>query len=107
MHKKLNIDSLRNSILKERITWRKHVLVRLLQRRIKHVQVLEIVLKGECIKEYYDDKPFVSGLFLGFIEEKPIHVVASYDELNDETFIITAYEPSLNIFEDNYRTRRL
>jgi hypothetical protein len=37
---------------------------------------------------------------------KPLHVVASYDEVNKEAFIITAYEPSLDVFEPDYRTRK-
>ena len=58
------------------------------------------------IKEYSEDYPFPSSLFLGWVENKPIHVLASYDELNDFVHIITAYEPSLDIFESDYKTRK-
>jgi hypothetical protein len=33
-------------------------------------------------------------------------VVAACDEAREKVFIITAYKPSLEIFEADYRTRR-
>jgi len=36
---------------------------------------------------------------LGYIGGKPLHVVASCDETNRQAFVITAYEPSLDVFE--------
>jgi hypothetical protein len=37
---------------------------------------------------------------------RPFHVVAACDEAREQVFIITAYEPSLEIFEADYRTKR-
>jgi hypothetical protein len=37
---------------------------------------------------------------------KPYHVVAAYDDGNEKVYVITAYEPSLEAFEPDYRTRR-
>jgi len=45
-------------------------------------------------------------LFLGYVGGKPFHVVAACDEAREQVFIITAYEPSLEVFEANYRTKR-
>jgi hypothetical protein len=50
--------------------------------------------------------PFPSALFLGYVSGKPFHVVAACDETNRKAFVITAYEPSLEIFEADYRTKR-
>ena len=105
--RKFDVEILRKAIQSKNITWRKHVLERILQRQIMQKHVLDVILKGECIKEYDDDKPYPSGLFLGFIKEEPIHVVASVDELNNEAFIITAYKPSLDVFNTDYRSRRI
>ena len=104
--KKLNIDALKTAVKEGRVIWRKHVLERLIQRGIKQAQILDVVIHGECISEYLDDKPFQSGLFLGFSEGKPIHVVASVNEAGNNAYIITAYTPTLDIFKDDYRTRR-
>jgi|SRR5581483_11063428 len=59
-----------------------------------------------AIRDYSEDRPLPSALFLGYIDGKPLHVVAALDEKNKEVFVITAYEPSLDVFESDYRTRR-
>jgi len=40
------------------------------------------------------------------VSGKPFHVVAACDEVNGTAFIITAYEPSLEVFESDYRTKK-
>jgi hypothetical protein len=105
--KKIDINVLRMAVRAGGITWRKHVLERMLHRGLKRSQIIEVIINGECIKEYYDDKPFPSGLFLGFLEGKPIHVVASVNETEEEAFIITAYTPTLDIFKNDFKTRRI
>ena len=68
--------------------------------------VREVLLQGELIREYADDKPFASALFLGYAPGVPLHVVAACDEANRQAFVITVYEPSLDISEADYRTKR-
>jgi len=65
-----------------------------------------VLLNGERIRDYTEDRPFPSALFLGYISGKPLHVVAACDEIENEAFVITAYEPSLDVFESDYRTRK-
>ena len=45
-------------------------------------------------------------VIFGFAANRPIHVVAAYDTESDITHIITAYEPSLNLFMDDLKTRK-
>jgi hypothetical protein len=40
------------------------------------------------------------------IENKPFHAVVSLDAHNQKTYIITAYEPTLDKFEPDFKTRR-
>jgi hypothetical protein len=61
---------------------------------------------GECIEDYPDDYPFPSGLFFGWHGDKPLHVVAALEEPIPRVYIITAYEPDLEHFENDFRTRR-
>lgn len=96
----------REAIEAGRIQWRKHVLQKLAERGIPQQAVREALLRGEPIREYADDKPFPSALFLGYVSGKPLHVVSALDETNRQAFVITAYEPSLEIFEADYRTKR-
>ncbi len=102
----LDIAGLQKALREGCIEWRKHVLQRLAERGIRQHQVIEVVLTGECIRPYPEDAPFPSGLFLGWIEGRPLHVVTAYDPAGRRAFIITAYEPSPDYFEPDFKTRK-
>ena len=104
--KPFDLTIFREAIALGRIAWRKHVLQKLAERGIPQQAVREVLLQGERIRDYTDDKPFPSALFLGYVSSKPLHVVAACDEANRQAFIITAYEPSLETFEADHRTKR-
>jgi hypothetical protein len=104
--KPFDLAVFREAIAAGRIEWRKHVLQKLAERSIPQQAVRDVLLQGARIREYADDKPFPSALFLGYLAGKPLHVVAACDETSRKAFVITAYEPSLEIFEADYRTKR-
>ena len=104
--KPLDLAILREAVGQGRIQWRRHVLEKLAERGIQQQAVREVLLKGEKIRDYTQDRPFPSALFLGYIGGKPHHVVAACDEISREAFVITAYEPSLDVFEPDYRTKK-
>ena len=104
--KHLDLESLRQAVREGRVEWRKHVLQKLAERGLAQADVLAVLLAGEKVRDYADDKPFPSALFLGYVGGRPFHVVAACDEAREQVFIITAYEPSLEIFEADYRTKR-
>jgi hypothetical protein len=104
--KPLDLAILREAVADGRIQWRRHVLQKLAERGIQQQAVREVLLKGEHIRDYKEDRPFPSALFLGYTGGKPLHVVASCDEINRQAFVITAYEPSLDVFESDYRTKK-
>ena len=82
------------------------MLQRLAERNVSQDSVRQILASGEVIHEYVGDKPFPSALFLGYFGNKPLHVVAAYDEAEGRVFVITVYEPSLDLYEEDYRTRK-
>ena len=102
----LDVDGLKSSLGKGHIQWQRHALERIFQRGIARKAVFEVLQKGEVIEEYPDDKPWPSALFLGWIDNQPLHVVAAYSKELKKTAIITVYEPSLDYFENDFRTRR-
>lgn len=104
--KALDLTIFREAMAAGSIEWRKHVLQKLAERGIPQESVREVLLRGDRIRDYEDDKPFPSALFLGYVSGAPLHIVAACDETNGQVFIITAYEPSLEIFESDYRTKR-
>ena len=104
--KPLDLAILREAVGQGRIQWRRHVLEKLAERGIQQQAVRDVLLKGEKIRDYTQDRPFPSALFLGYIGGKPLHVVAACDEISKQAFVITAYEPSLEVFESDYRTKK-
>ena len=104
--KPLDLEKLRAVIREGNVEWRKHVLERMVERNISRTAVFNVLLTGERIRDYEDDKPFASALFLGYDGSHPIHVVAALDEATQRAFVITVYEPSLDVFESDYKTRR-
>ncbi len=87
------------------IEWRRHALERMLERDISRMEVKMTLRDGVIIENYETDVPFESALFF-YIDSKPIHVVASLDEVSKTIFIITAYVPSTTHFYEDLKTRR-
>lgn len=65
--KSLNLDILREAVAEGRIQWRKHVLQKLAERGIQQEAVREVLLNGERVRDYTEDRPLsqriVSGLY--------------------------------------------
>ncbi|NUM37483.1 MAG: DUF4258 domain-containing protein [Candidatus Brocadiae bacterium] len=99
-------EKLKSAIEQGLVQWQKHALERMLMRNISRELVKQIILSGEVIKDYIDDKPFPSALILGWKGNRPIHVVIALDETMLTLFVITVYEPDLEHFESDYKTRR-
>lgn len=96
-----------NAISRGRYSWQQHALIRIAERNILQRSVLDIIAACDIIKEYPDDKPFPSALFTGEDDEgQSLHVVASIEIEQDWVYIITAYNPGLLHFEEDYRKRR-
>jgi hypothetical protein len=86
-------DILQDSIKKGRVEWQRHALEKMMERDISREEVNEVLLNGEIIMNYPDDKPY--------------HVVVSQDSMTGWRFIITAYKPDAEHFESDYKTRRM
>ncbi len=94
------------TIINKRYTWQDHAMIRMIERNVFRDEVIEVLLGGECIEVYDDDTPFPSGLFFKTVENRPLHVVASYDETKAWIYIITIYEPDTINFSTDFRQRR-
>lgn len=78
----------------------------MLQRNISRETVISVLKVCEVIQTYEEDKPYPSVLMLGFQAKRPIHVVATFNEMDLTVYVITAYEPDRNLFEDDFKTRK-
>jgi hypothetical protein len=96
----------KTAIERENIEWQRHSVERILERNISTRCVKEVLLTGEILESYADDKPFPSYLILGWCEGYPLHVVAAIDTNKELCFIITAYRPDIEHFKSDFKTRR-
>ncbi len=71
---------------------------------LKYLQ--SVILKGRAIEVYSGDRPYPS-ILIAWIDDKPLHVVVSYDDVEDMCYIITAYVPNEKYFEKDLITRRI
>jgi len=68
-------------------------------------EVRKVVLEGEIIEDYPEDKRGHSCLILGYSESgRPIHVVCATKA--DYLGIITAYVPALNKWTADFKVRK-
>jgi hypothetical protein len=93
-----------NRVKDKKISISTHAMTRMHERGIFIDEVLNAIIYGEIIEEYTDDYPYPSCLILGYVNKKVIHIVCSD---SDPVYIVTAYEPNLNKWYDDYKTRRL
>lgn len=89
-----------------RLVFRTHALARMFERRIGVDDVRNVLETGEVIREYPDDTPYPSRLVLGRIGPRALHVVAADNPGEDETIVITVYEPDLTLWEDGFKRKR-
>ena len=101
----MDITKLRELCISHNIEWTVHVAKRLLQRGLSSEDIEKVILSGEIIENYTDDYPFPSCLVLGIMRNnRALHVVCAIGD--DKLWVITAYEPGLNEWEDGFKIRR-
>lgn len=64
MYHSIEINEFRKALSNGNIIWRKHLLQKLAERGIQQNDIITILINGECIQDYPDDKPYPSALFL-------------------------------------------
>jgi len=90
----------------KRLVFRAHALQRMFERCIVVEEVRRVLETGETIESYPDDAPYPSRLVLGWVGDRPLHVVVADPPGEDAIIVITVYEPDPGRWEDNFRRRR-
>jgi hypothetical protein len=94
-------DKVRNSKYKISFTHTE----KLRQRKIEIRELEEAIFTGEIIEKYPTDPRGLSCLILGYTKRnRPLHIVCGIIE--GELLVITAYEPSLEEWKPDWKTRR-
>jgi len=90
----------------DHLIFRVHALQRMFQRRISEIDVRDVLENGQVIEAYPDDLPYPSRLMLGFVNGRPLHVLASDDPDMAATVIVTVYEPDPARWDAAFKHRR-
>ena len=88
-----------------KIKWSTHAAVRIQERGIARLDVLNCLENGQVIEDYPEDFPHPSCLVFGYtLNNRVLHVVAGCD--GEYVYIVTAYFPDLKIFKADLKTRK-
>ena len=88
-----------------KVSYKLHAVEQMFKRSITQTEVEAVIEQGKTIANYPDDKPYPSMLRLAFVDERPIHIVVAQDETG-ECFVVTAYEPSIFLWEPDFKTKK-
>lgn len=101
----IEIETLKQMNIPKKIALPKHAKQRLDEREIKIADIVNCIKTGEIIKQYEDDKPLPSCLILGIsTKNRYIHIVVSHDD--NFIYLITAYYPTSEHWQNDFKTRK-
>lgn len=107
-HGELNPDIIRDLAARERVSFKKHTLLRMHQRKISVDEIKAALCECEVVESYPKDRPLPSALLLGFTKaRRPIHAVLAINEEDEMLWVITVYEPTLVEWRDGFKERRV
>lgn len=81
-----------------------HAYDRIKERNISFYQIEQTIEADDIIEFYQDDYPIPNVLVLGYVNDRPIHIVCA--PTDDALIIITAYYPDRKLWKDNWKERR-
>ena len=100
------IEEIQDKVRKELFELSAHTLTRSTQRYILLDEISEAILLGQVIEDYPNDRYGPSCLILGYTQnQRPLHIQCSYQS-RTVLKIITVYEPTLDKWETNLKTRK-
>jgi len=77
------------------------------ERKITAEDVQAVVIEGEVVQDYSEDKPYPSRLMLGWRGTRPIHVVVAEDSEDGILIVVTAYEPDPIQWDSGFKRKVL
>lgn len=90
----------------EQIVFSGHAIRQMFHREITKNDVIEVISNGQVVIDYPDDKPYPSCLMLGFVNDKPIHIIFAFEQEKKTGIVITAYIPDSRLWTEDFRSRR-
>jgi hypothetical protein len=105
----INIQKIQSCFIREKVLYTKHSLTEMEAEELGLISDEEIhkaILSGKIIEEYLNDRPYPSILIYGRTNnDRPIHIVAAYNEDEDTAIIITVYQPDPDLWINSERRK--
>jgi hypothetical protein len=76
----------------------------MVERGIREEDVAQVISTGKTIEDYPSDLPYPSRLVLGWVANRPLHVVAATAE--HEIIVVTVYEPDPAQWRPGFEKRK-
>ena len=83
-----------------------HAHRRMRLRRILVREVREALRAPVLVEDYPEDVPYPSRLILGWVSNRPIHLVVADEPVEGHTIVVTVYEPDPEQWEPGFQRRR-
>jgi hypothetical protein len=86
----------------------KHATIVRLERGVTITEMEQALLNGEIVERYPNAQPYPACLVLGWLASgDPLHIVCSRGEIEPALRIVTLYEPKDELWERDYRIRKV
>lgn len=100
---RLNIEKLRRFVKEGLYVVSDHAKDRMIEKNITLSDIISVINTGEIIEWNPCRKPYPTFLLLGWVVQKPLHVVLS--DSDKYTKIITAYWPDSTLWSSDFKKR--
>ena len=99
-----DMETIHAMLVGNAVKFTEHFKIRLKERGIRFSDVKQALMSGEIIEEVQNDQPNPSVLILGNANNMPLHIAIGIGD--DLLWLITAYVPSCDIWENDNKTRK-
>lgn len=90
----------------DRLIFRLHAFDQMIARFITEVELRQVLEEGTLIEEYPDELPYPGYLILGYVDNRPLHIVAADNEFDKVTIVRTMYEPDPDRWDSTFTRRK-
>jgi Domain of unknown function (DUF4258) len=74
--------------------------------RLHRILVREALRAPVLVEDYPEDGSYPSRLILGWVSNRPIHLVVTDQPVEGHTIVVTVYEPDPEQWEPGFQRRR-
>ena len=100
------LELIKDCVKHKRVLWTYHINMRLIDRFIPRELILSSYESYQIIESYPQDKSLPCYLVLAEHENQIFHILFAVNKEHNTITIITAYKPSVDKWEKDFRTRK-